>query len=295
MRCSERSRFPVIRLLSCTLMLSAALPTVLWAGQTRTEQLENERAQRGLDGPPQPQTLGGKVLLFIDKTRLLQPSRPAGSMFYPKFGTVTTGGGIGFGGGYWRSFANDNLFVNASAVLTKRGYRLGRADVALPRLLKHTLELKGYARYRYFTQEDFYGLGPDSAKADRTNYLIEETEYAAQAVWRPRSWLTLASQTARLAPRVGTGTDHHQPSTETRFAEDTAPGLTEQSVFLRTADSSRLTPATGRAAPGAAVDTRSTCRGTMTGAIAVSISRAWPFISSSTCRSLTASAWWPPG
>ena len=86
--------------------------------------------------------------------------------------------------------------------------RSERSRSPVIRLLKHRLELKGYARYRYSSQEDFYGLGPDSEKADRTNYLIEETEYAAQAIWRLRSWLTLASQTARLAPRVGSGADH---------------------------------------------------------------------------------------
>jgi hypothetical protein len=203
----------VVRLLACTLTVCVALSTVPCAGQTRTEHLDNERARHGREGSPQPQTIIGQALLFLDKTRLLEPSRPSRSMFYPKFGTITTGGGIGLGGGYWRSFANDNVLVNASAVLTMRGYRLGRADVSLPRLLKHRLELKGYARYRSFSQEDFYGVGPDSAKTDRTNYLIEETEAAAQAIWRPRPWLTVATQTAWLDPRVGRGTDRHQPTT----------------------------------------------------------------------------------
>lgn len=214
------------------LVVGLFLPSVAHAGQTRAEQLEEQRAVRAREGPPQPTSPLEKALRLLDSSRLLEPSRPVKSMFYPKVRTVTTGGGLGFGGGYRSAFANDNLLFDVNAVITMRGYRLGRVELSLPRLLRHTLEFKTFGRYRYFSQEDFYGPGPDSTKADRTDFLIEEKEFTAQLNWRPRSWLTLASQTASLNPRVGAGTDRHQLTTGARFTEETAPGLTRQTHFL---------------------------------------------------------------
>jgi Omp85 superfamily domain len=210
----------------------AALAPEILAQETRTEQLEQQRAERARQVQPEPRTKIENTLLYLDEHRLLQRMFSPEAGFYPQIGSVTTGGGFAFGGGYRKPFANDNLLFNTNAAFTLRGYRSARVELSLPRLVRQTVEVTGRFRYRYFPQEDFYGIGPDSQKGDRTNYLIEEAEYAIQIGWRPRRWLLLASQNALLNPRIGSGTDTLFPTTEARFSEATAPGLTDQPNFL---------------------------------------------------------------
>jgi hypothetical protein len=63
-----------------------------------------------------------------------------------------------------------------SAAFSLKGYRLLKGDFGTDRLLGDRLSVIALARYRYFPQEDYFGLGPDSLKDNRTNYLLEETE-----------------------------------------------------------------------------------------------------------------------
>jgi hypothetical protein len=214
------------------LALLTALSSIAFAQETRTEQLEQQRAARAREVKPEPRTTIEKTLLYLDENRLIQRTFSPEEGFYPQIGSITTGGGFALGGGYRKPFANDNLVFNANAAFSLKGYRAGRVELSLPRLAKQTVEIRARVRYRYFPQEDFYGIGPSSKKADRTNYLLEETEYAVQIGWRPRRWLLLASQNAFLNPRIDSGTDSLYPTTEARFTEATAPGLTEQPNFL---------------------------------------------------------------
>ena len=46
--------------------------------------------------------------------------------------------------------------------MTTKGYRVVSADVSAPRLLSDRLTLVGRGRYRYFPQEDYFGIGPQS-------------------------------------------------------------------------------------------------------------------------------------
>lgn len=216
----------------CMLGFVLFLPPGASAQHTRTEQLEQRRAERARESPRGPQTLVEKIVLYVED-RWLQPTAlPPRATFYPLMGSVTVEGGLGVGGGYRRSFANDNLRADASALLTPRGYRLGRAALSLPRLVAHRLEIAGVARYRYFPQEDFYGLGADSRQSQRTNYLIEETAVSIQVAWRPSPWLLIASQSGWLEPHIGRGTDSDMPSIEKEFTEATAPGLTRPTNFF---------------------------------------------------------------
>jgi hypothetical protein len=169
----------------------------------------------------------------VEEKQLLQRVWPEAG-FYPRFGGITIGGGLGFGAGYRRSFRNDTLRVDGSAMFSAKGYGLGNVEVSLPRLFEHTLEISSHVRLSHFPQEEFFGLGLESLESDRTNFLIDETEYATQLAWRPRPWLLLASQHALRAPSIGAGTDHQYASTDVRFNDAAAPGLTRRTTFLET-------------------------------------------------------------
>jgi hypothetical protein len=214
-------------------VLAVALLTLFPAGalaqQTRTAQLEQQRAARGQPAPP-PARLE-RWLLLVEE-RFLQQRAPSTGSFYPRVGGVVPESGFGAGPGYRRSFANDTIRIDASALLTNRMYWTGRAELSLPRLFERVFELKAIAQVRRLPEEDFFGVGPDAALAHRTNYRLDETEYAAQAIWRPRRWLQIASQHAWLSPRVRRGGDSDHPSIETRFTDATAAGSTIRTSFI---------------------------------------------------------------
>ena len=107
-------------------------------------------------------------------------------------------------------------------------------DLSAPRLFSERLTLMGRGQYRYFPQEDYFGLGPGSEKAARSTYLLEERELAGIAQVRVTPWLTWSTKVAHLDPRIDDGTDSLHPPIGELFIDATAPGLAQQPAFLET-------------------------------------------------------------
>src|SRR5262249_578983 len=79
-----------------------------------------------------------------------------------------------------------------------------------------------------FPQEDFFGIGSDSAAENRTSYRLETTEYSGSAGFRPIRKLELGAKGAVFNTNVGHATDPRFPSTEEVFNPVTAPGIDRQ-------------------------------------------------------------------
>jgi hypothetical protein len=174
------------------------------------------------------------AMTFVERNRILERLAGTDHGWYPLLGSVTRGGGFAGGAGYRHSFSNERLLFNVNGAASMRGYRTARLEVRAPRFLNDRLEIGGRFRHRYFPQEDYYGPGPDSLKADKVNYLIEENELAAWATLRPVPWLAISGQASYLTPDVRRGTDRRYPSVEDRFTEASAPGLATQPAFVET-------------------------------------------------------------
>ena len=82
-------------------------------------------------------------------------------------------------------------------------------------------------------QEDFYGLGADSTTEQRTNYRLNGNEFGAGMSWRPSRALSIGADISHLTPVVGPGTDPLYASTDARFTEADAPGMTDLPRFGR--------------------------------------------------------------
>jgi len=204
------------------------------AQETRRDAVAAERAARARTvSPYKPGKLERMILRAQRSPTLSRLFRHADGP-YPLFGSVTRGGGMAFGGGWREHVATDRVFLDAAAAFSVRGYRTARAEVRFPQIAGGRVELGSRVRHRYFPQEDYFGLGPDSRKGDRVNYLLEETEIAGFGIYRPRSWLASGVRVAHLTPDIRTGTDSRYPSIETRFTEETAPGLASQPPFIET-------------------------------------------------------------
>lgn len=200
------------------------------AQETRTAILEKQQAEKALVARPFKPGRLERFVGYADRNDLIERLTD-GDGFFPKIGGITTGGGLSFGGGYRRHLFDYRGVVEASAARSIKGYRQIGLEVAFPELFDRRLEVGSEITYRFFPQEDFYGLGPGAAD-DRVNFAIEGSDYASQAAVKPRSWFTAGTRVGYLNANIGRGTDAAFPSIEERFDKKTAPGLDAQPNFL---------------------------------------------------------------
>ena len=89
--------------------------------------------------------------------------------FYPKLGSLTTGSGFAYGVG----FRDRDLFKNRGSIDiwtagSTRRYWAAEARLTFPELAGRRLLLETWVSRRDYPQENFFGLGPDSDRDDRS-------------------------------------------------------------------------------------------------------------------------------
>jgi len=104
---------------------------------------------------------------------------------------------------------------------------------------EHRFFLYADLRYRYFPQEDFFGLGSGSHPEDRTTFTLEDGSYDGVIGYQHR-WLSAGARFGLLQVDVRQGTDPSFPTTQDVFDESTAPGVAEQPDFFRVETSVQL-------------------------------------------------------
>lgn len=175
------------------------------------------------------------------------------SRYYIKLGGITRGAGFSIGPGVRvRSLAGGRLDANAIVSVSHRKYLLVEGSLAAPRLGIPNLQAGVFARRQYFPQQDFFGIGRSSARADRVSYTYDENAVGIFATFTPGAIagseppVTIDGRLEYRHPDVGRGHDAALPSIEERFVPATTPGLARQPDFLVTslsADLSLATPA----------------------------------------------------
>jgi hypothetical protein len=147
--------------------------------------------------------------------------------FSLKVATVRTGSGIGTGVNYWRPNlfgASTDLLINTG--ITVENYHLHFIQIGelQPRSLFWYLE----ARYRYFPQEHFFGLGRISQDDVECTFLQENKIYSGLLgyVWNDR--LTTSGRGGFIRTEVRQGKDRDDPSIGDVYTDLEAPGLERQ-------------------------------------------------------------------
>lgn len=203
--------------------LTCAVPAQ--AQETRAEQLARQRAERAAALEPYAPATLERSLLYIEDKRLLERFRADVNGVYPRVGSFTSGGGIGFGAGARARMAGGHLAFDLSGAASLKKYKVVDASVEAPKLMRGKLSLEGALQWSDFTEQDFFGVGTDSHVDDRTNYRVKTTEISATARVRPTRWLSFGHRSGYLRPDLSSGLDTRMPSIEARFTDDTAPGL----------------------------------------------------------------------
>lgn len=220
---------------------AAALTLVLWAlfasaalaqePATRAETDYQRRQEKSSSVMPYRQNGFERAMHFVEERGLFIVGREG---FYPKLGSLTTGSGFAYGPG----FRDRDLFDNRGVLdlwgaTSLRRYWAAEARLTFPRLAHRRLLVETWAAHRDYPQEDFFGIGPDAARADQTSFALRSDLLGARAGVRPLPIVLAGGGVEYQRPRVGRGTDGRVSSIEERFDPSGAPGLGEKVDYLR--------------------------------------------------------------
>ncbi|HWL38846.1 MAG TPA: BamA/TamA family outer membrane protein [Gemmatimonadaceae bacterium] len=152
-----------------------------------------------------------------------------GRPLHPIISGVAPGGswgaGLGFdapGRGPWDG--------SAKAIYTLNKYWVAEASAGY---YGRRAFFEGFGRGRDMTRLDFYGPGPNSVTATRSDFRLRDPVVGAQGKFRLLPWLALGGRVEEMWPSVGSGQHDGVLGTEVRFTEAQAPGLSQQPRFGR--------------------------------------------------------------
>ena len=155
--------------------------------------------------------------------------------FHPKLGSLTVGSGFAYGLG----FRDRDLFSNKGAIEiwaagSIKRYWATEARLRFPRLANNHLYLETWGSHRDYPQENFFGLGPDSNRDDRSDYAIKTNHFGGRAGVRPFArHLLVGTGMEYLEPRLGAGQNDRFPDTPELFPPSEVPGVNSRSDFVR--------------------------------------------------------------
>jgi hypothetical protein len=199
--------------------------------QSRADLLRQQREEKSKQlAPPEPSRLE-RVLLDLENGRLFERLLNPAEGFYPKIGNVTAGSGFALGPAYRRpGLFEGHADISAFGIASFQRYWMLEARLRMPRLAGERASIDLHAQRYDFPDEDFFGLGPDSHRADQVTYGVRSTVVGATGAVHPRGWLAFGGGIDYLTPRIDAG--RSQPIGRL-FDDATAPGLSMQPDFVR--------------------------------------------------------------
>ena len=217
-------------------MSAAALVLLAGAGAdaqaptSRAEELRQARAEKEQTATPYQRTKLESALHFLEAHPLFEREG-----WYASVGSLATGSGFAYGGGY-----RGSRIFDRHGILSVWGSRSVRDYWALetrgtfPQLADGRLHLEGYASKREYPREYFFGLGPDSRRIAQSDYLNRTGAFGGKVGVRPNALLFAGGGVEFIKTRIETGEDDSIPSMDRIFDETTAPGISQQPGFIKT-------------------------------------------------------------
>jgi hypothetical protein len=148
---------------------------------------------------------------------------------------ITGSGWISAGPGYRHHLFNGQAIATVSAAVSWNFYKMAQGRFELPHLAQDHLTVGSQVIYQDMLQVNYFGLGNDSLKSNRSGYRLDETDVLGYATARTTPWLSLTGRfgwihQAELSTMTGWTVGY--PNTLSIFSDATAPGLTQQPAFL---------------------------------------------------------------
>ena len=223
-------------LIGFTSLTIAALPT--WAqAASRTEEIIQRRlAKQALVWPERTPGIISMINKYTERG-ILEGARPGGGSNGPQIviGGMRSGQGASLGLGYRRvDLWQERIGFRATLRGTLQAAYMADLQIEFPRLRSTRGELDVYMKYENSPMMDYYGPGPDSRKADRSSYRLEDGSIDVRGRYRIWNALYARGSAGYYRPNTGPGTRDGYPTSDEKFTPDQTPGLGKQSQFLRT-------------------------------------------------------------
>src|SRR5688572_29490531 len=120
--------------------------------------------------------------------------------FYAHPGQMITGAGwISLGPGYRRHLLAGHAVADVSTALSWRGYKTAQARVELPSLADDHVVIGSQVRWGDLTQITYFGAGPDTLEAQRSDYRLHTTDTVFYAIVRRNQMVSLTGGVGWLA------------------------------------------------------------------------------------------------
>ena len=183
---------------------------------------------------PEPRALKNAIN-FVNEMKA-DDGRPSEGV-YPELGQMVTGAGwISLGPGYRHRLFAERALVDVSAAVSWRFYKVAQARFEFPGLAQNHLAIGVQGMWRDMTQVTYFGAGPDSSKAERSDYRLQTTNVVGYATVRSDGALALSGSAGWLSrPTVSSSTgpfDRDVPDTTVLFAHDPAAAIARQPSFF---------------------------------------------------------------
>jgi hypothetical protein len=204
----------------------------------RADLLKQERAAGIEEATPPQRTTIERGMNFLEKARegferLMGDENgwhyssgdfPAGAGIRPGVAYSHDGKWVD---GYAEPDRPNRLIFNWNAAYTTREYYQTALKTQLLNIGGSIFNVGLHGKYFEHPEDDFFGIGPDTRKEDRTNYLYRSLEGGGAAWLSPIRGFRAGGGVSYLSPSVGSGRDSRFPSLEQVFDPSTVPGFDE--------------------------------------------------------------------
>ena len=91
-------------------------------------------------------------------------------------------------------FSDNRILIDGSAALSWHLDKMAQGRAELPALANNHLVLGTQAMWQDATQVNYFGVGPDSLEANRSQYRMQTTDAVAYATVTPADWLSIGGE-----------------------------------------------------------------------------------------------------
>jgi Omp85 superfamily domain len=216
--------------LALVMLLNGGFPA--FAQQTSAKPPPGRTSEPGRGFVSEPRFITKVVDLFDRRTPSTGEAKDG---FYLELGNMITGAGwLSAGPGYRQHVLNRRAIVTASGAVSLRLYTMAQATIEFPHVTSDRIKLGAQTLFSDALQVNYFGLGNDSSKANRSGYQLRTNDAT--------SYATLGTPALSLQARIGwlqpvsissmAGRHTPYPNTVDIFSEAEAPGLGSQPPFL---------------------------------------------------------------
>ena len=222
---------------SCALVLALFAVGPVAAQPTREKIAAEQRLLKSREARPvEPSRIERTMLKLSDERFLDRLFNPRHGWFV-RVGLPIEGAALAAGPA-WRAGDADRsyVFTASSAVSLSREW-IGELALQLPDVLRSAADDRLFATVSLSrsgrVENEFWGMGSTSADTGLTVFRIAQTHAAGTLGIRLTPWFNVASTAGWLTPGIRAPSDA-SPSIFEMYDESTAPGLTDQPMFLTT-------------------------------------------------------------